>query len=303
MKHVLLQIALVAAIAFSAIADNTPKLDTILIPGEDWQPVVQGLGFADGLSCNTTTGDIFFSDMKAKDPEKPGIYTLSPDGQKKKLLDGKFSGTRPSADCKTLYACGSGKVIAFPLPAGPEKVLVDKVGTNDLAVTRHGLIYTTGNGKQQVTLLDPQTHEAKPADVGNIKNPNGIGLSPDQKNLIVSDYNGTHVWTFTIQPDGTLTDRKSPMTMTAPEKKPDVAGGDGMAIDSDGRAYVTTIIGLQIFAPTGELLGVLPKPKNSSLVSCTFGGKDLNYLYVACGDTIYRRKTLAKGVSFAPAEK
>ena len=143
-----------------------------------------------------------------------------------------------------------------------------------------------------------QTQVVSAADAGNVKNPNGIGLSPDQKTLIVSDYGGVNVWTFTIMPDGTLTDRKPAMTMKAPEKQPDVAKGDGMAIDADGRAYVTTSLGLQIFAPTGELLGILPKPKPGSLISCTFGGKELNYLYISSGDTIYRRKTQVKGVSF-----
>jgi hypothetical protein len=52
---------------------------------------------------------------------------------------------------------------------------------------------------------------------------------------------------------------------------------------------------VQIFAPSGELLGILPKPKETSLVSAGFGGEGLSYLYIACGDTIYRRKTQAKG--------
>ena len=87
------------------------------------------------------------------------------------------------------------------------------------------------------------------------------------------------------------------MTMKAPEKKPDVAGGDGLTVDSAGRAYVTTALGVQVFSPTGELLGVLPKPQNASLVNVAFGGdKELSYLYIACGDKIYRRKMLARGI-------
>lgn len=274
------------------------KLSSILIPGEDWSVAIAGLGFADGLSSDAGTGGIYFSDMRGKGAEKPGIYWLSTALQKKRLFDGTFSGTRPSADGKTLFAIGSKKLVSFQLPDGTETVLAPKIGTNDLTVTRQGLIYFTGNGKGQVSLYDPKTKAVSPADVGSLKSPNGIGLSPDQKTLIVSDYGGVNVWTFAIGADGTLSDKKASMTMKAPANKPDVASGDGMAIDAAGRAYVTTALGLQIFSPTGELLGVLPKPKPGSLISCTFGGKDLDYLYISCGDTIYRRKVKAKGVVF-----
>jgi gluconolactonase len=85
------------------------------------------------------------------------------------------------------------------------------------------------------------------------------------------------------------------MTMKAPENKPTVAGGDGMTVDSAGRCYVTTALGLQIFDAAGHLLGVVPKPGNGPLVSAGFGGKDLDRLFVACGDKVYWRKTRVHG--------
>jgi gluconolactonase len=287
--------ALIFGIAAPTLrAADDDKLAAILIPGEDWQVALQTVGFADGLSSDPATGDIHFSDMKGKNADKPGIYSLTPSLQKTRLFDGKFSGTRLSADGKTLYAIGDKKLVSFALPNGPETVLAEKIGTNDLAVTREGRIYFTGNGKLQVSMYDPKTKAVIAVDTGSIKNPNGIGLSPDQKTLIVSDYAGINVWTFAVQSDGKLADRKPAMTMKAPEKKPDVANGDGLAIDAVGRVYVTTAVGLQVFSPSGELLGVLPKPKPGTILSCTFGGKNLEYLYVSCGDTIYRRKMAGK---------
>jgi enterochelin esterase family protein len=285
--------------AFSAPiirAAEDDKLAGILIPGEDWTVAVQGIGFADGLSCDPATGTVYFSDMRGKAPEKPGIYSLSPDLEKTRLFDEGFSGTRPSADGKTLYAIGNKKLVSLALPHGSVTLLADKIGTNDLAVTREGRIYFTGNGKLQVSMYDPGTKAVTAVDTGSIKSPNGIGLSPDQKTLIVSDYAGINVWTFAVQPDGKLADKKPAMTMKASEKKPDVANGDGLTIDSAGRAYVTTAVGLQVFSPSGELLGVLPKPKTGTILSCTLGGKDLDYLYVSAGDTIYRRKLKVRGV-------
>jgi enterochelin esterase family protein len=294
MKHIAVLVNAILLVAiFSnhvAVAAEPDKLSAILIPGEAWQVAVHDIGFADGLSRDPVTGNIYFSDMKPKAPDKPGIYQLSATLEKKFLFAGKFSGTRPSADGKTLYAIGDKQLVSFALPDGPKTVLADKIGTNDLIVTREGRIYFTGNGKMQVSMFDPKTKAVSAADAGSIKSPNGIGLSPDQKTLIVSDYGGINVWTFAVQPDGMLADKKPAMTMKAPAKKPDVANGDGMAIDASGNAFVTTAMGLQVFAPSGELLGILPKPKPGALLSTTFGGKDLNYLYISCGDTIYRRK-------------
>jgi enterochelin esterase family protein len=294
-------VAFLAVVVFTVWAIPTTRaqgndpLAPVLIPGEDWQVAVRGIGFADGLSCDAATGNIYFSDMRGKAPEKPGIYLLTPGLEKKRLFDGTFSGTRSSSDGKTLYAIGGKKLVSFALPDGPQTVLAESIGTNDLAVTRDGRVYFTGNGKGQVSLYDPKTKAVTAADVGSLKNPNGIALSPDQKTLIVSDYGGVKVWTFGIEPDGKLVDKKPAMTMKAPENKPDVASGDGMTVDTEGRSYVTTATGLQIFDASGQLLGVLAKPKPGSMISCTFGGKELNYLYVSCGDTVYRRKMKAKG--------
>ena len=289
---------LVAAVLLCMVTAVTwaadDKLAGIVVPGEDWQVAVSGVGFADGLSSEPGTGAIFFSDMRGKGEDKPGVYRLSPDLKKQRFFDGKFSGTRPSPDGKALYAIGDKKLVSFMLPDGKETVLADKIGTNDLAVASDGRIYFTGNGKAQVSFYDPKTKAVTGADTGSLKNPNGIGLTADGRTLVVSDYGGVNVVRFAVRADGTL-EKKSVMTMKAPPNKPDVANGDGLAIDAAGRVFVTTAVGLQVFSPEGDLLGVLPKPKPGSMISCAFGGKTGEYLYVSCGDTIYRRKVNAGG--------
>jgi enterochelin esterase family protein len=265
------------------------------VPDGDWQVAVDGLGFADGLSCDGD-GNVFFADLRGPNA---GVYRLSPDGTKTKLTSTGRSGTRLGPDGR-LYACGGKTLVAIDPASGKETQVAGDLGTNDLVVSRHGHVYITDTGKKQVTLVDPKTGQAKPADAG-ITAPNGIGLSPDGSTLYVSDYGGVHVYSLKVNPDGSLTDKKPLMTMKAPENKPTVAGGDGMTVDADGRVYVTTALGLQVFAADGQLLGVLPKPANGPLVSAGFGGKDLSQLYVACGDKIYRRTTKTKGA--APASR
>lgn len=284
-------VSLITALSFPALG----QLPDVVVQGEDWQVAVEGLGFADGLSYDRD-GNVFFADLRGPNA---GVYKLSPDGTKSKLYPAGRSGTRLGPDGK-LYACGGKTLVAIDPASGKVEPVADNLGTNDLVVSTHGHIYITDTGMRQVTVVDPATGKAKPAATG-INGPNGIGLSPDGSTLYVSDYAGVNVFAFKINADGTLADKQPLMTMKAPDNKPTVAGGDGMAVDAEGRCYVTTALGLQVFDASGKLLGVVPKPGNGPLVSAGFGGKELDQLYVACGDKLYRRKVKAKGA--APVTK
>ena len=72
-------------------------------------------------------------------------------------------------------------------------------------------------------------------------------------------------------------------------------------MDSNGHAYITSHLGLQVFDRDGRVIGIISKPQNAWLANVCFGGKELDTLYVACGDKVFKRKTKAKGVlSFQP---
>jgi gluconolactonase len=290
-------VALVFATQLARAADDSSL--TSIVPEGKWEVAVEGLGFSDGLTCDRE-GNLYFSDLRAKPAV---IWKLAPDGTKIKVAEGTArSGLRMGADGE-LYACGSKQVAVYDLPSGKETILAEGLQPNDLTISAKGFLYFTETGKKQVTMVDVKTKSVKSADVG-IGKPNGIALSPDQSVLYVSDYGGINVWAFKVAEDGTLSDKKPLMTMKAPEKAPTVAGGDGMSTDSEGRAYVTTALGVQVFEKDGKLLGILPKPApNAALVSVGFAGKDFDTLYIACGDKIYKRKAIAKGTAPAVAAR
>ena len=56
------------------------------------------------------------------------------------------------------------------------------------------------------------------------------------------------------------------------------SGGDGMAVDAEGRLYVTFNPGVQVFDKTGASLGVIPTPRG--VISVAFAGADKKTLYV-----------------------
>ncbi|MBM4075571.1 MAG: SMP-30/gluconolactonase/LRE family protein, partial [Planctomycetes bacterium] len=222
----------------------------------------------------------------------------------KELCKESVSGLEFNSDGTLLYGCQGSKnrVISINVETGEVKTVADNVKPNDLAVTPDGFILITETGASQVTRIDPKTGEATAADKG-ISKPNGIALSPDGGTLAVSDYGGTHTWTFRVNAGGVLDAKMPTLPMRlaidpngefkSHEPPPYVtfSKGDGMAVDKIGRYYVTSDLGVQIFDPTGRPCGVLPKPdKTQPLTTCILAGPDHSTLYIANGTKIYRRK-------------
>ncbi len=90
-------------------------------------------------------------------------------------------------------------------------------------------------------------------------------------------------------------------------------GGDGLAVDSEGRLYVTADAGVYVFGKDGKKLGIIPVPRRA--ITIAFSGSDRRVLYVGAmgavapdGEpwttpegvrnvamTVYRVPTLARG--------
>jgi gluconolactonase len=99
---------------------------------------------------------------------------------------------------------------------------------------------------------------------------NGIAFSPDDKTLYVT--NGGTLVAFDVEGPGMLTNRRD-FAMLPPGSI-----GDGTAVDSDGRLYVSSNPGVQVFDKTGKYLGVIPTPRD--VISVTFAGPDKKTLYI-----------------------
>ena len=134
---------------------------------------------------------------------------------------------------------------------------------NDLAADSHGgayftsgcVFYANSNGKVTVAAENVRT--------------NGIVFSPDDKVLYVT--NGGTIVAFDVKGPGMLENRRDFATL-------DMGNGDGQAVDSEGRLYVTTNPGVQVFDKTGKYLGLIPTPRG--VISVAFAGPDRKTLYV-----------------------
>lgn len=273
-------------------------------PG-DWELVGEGYGFTDA-ACGDADGHFYFSDLG-----KATLYRVPPGGKPASWMVGgpRISGMKFGADGR-LYAASQGDTSDDPKNPRKKIVSIDpatrdvieiavNVSPNDLVVSRAGWIYFTDTGAGEVVRVPTSARSMSrpPAAAGGIKSPNGIALSPDQRQLWVSEYGGTHVWGFLVDADGELRGGERYMTLRNPPERAD-SGGDGMTVDAQGRVYVTSHLGVQMFDWTGRLGGVIGRPQNKGAVSCAFAGPGGSYLYVCNADRVYRRRTLTKA---APA--
>ena len=180
--------------------------------------------------------------------------------------------------------------------------------TNDIMVDKKGGIYFTDPAPFAFAGQPPPT-EKPPGFVyylspdsklvlidEQIARPNGISLSFDGKTLFVADTDTENLWAFDVQPDGTGTNKRSFVKLHDPRPGPDGnlrSGADGMAMDTEGRLYVTTSSGIQIIDPRGQYLGTIRTPKNPSNVA--FGGPDRRTLYITGRDSVFSVRLLSQG--------
>ena len=111
---------------------------------------------------------------------------------------------------------------------------------------------------------------------------NGIGVSPDQKTLYVSETVGNCILKFTINADGTLSRRSNFALLDLfTRNKVDSwwIGPDSMKIDSQGNIYVAQFSGGKILklSPAGKLLHIFEIAAGDGTTNVAFGDgeKDL----------------------------
>ncbi len=134
---------------------------------------------------------------------------------------------------------------------------------------------------KRVYYRSPDTHQVRIVAEDFIQ-PNGIVGSDDGKILYVADIGAKKTYSFTMNGDGGLSDRKLFVPM----------GSDGMTLDNQGNVYVTGD-GVTIFDKNGKQLLHIPVPENWT-ANVTFGGPDQNILFITAMDSVY---TLAMNVN------
>src|SRR5947207_7311974 len=159
-------------------------------------------------------------------------------------------------------------------------------GINDIVVTANGSAYATVSGPYakppkptavigKILYLAPGSEKwVEVAD--NLNYANGIGVSPDQKTLYVSETVGNCILKFTINGDGSLSNRSNFALLSLLVRNKVNSwwlGPDSMKIDSKGNIYVAQWFGGKILklSPEVKLLHVFEIAAGDGTTNVAFG--------------------------------
>lgn len=288
-RHFLVILLLLTAITNAADVNNL----SVVARDAEVKKLVGGFKFIEGPAADAQ-GNIFFSDIPNN-----RIHKWS--------LDGKLSTFREnSGGANGLYfdkngnllACeGGGRRLVSIDPNGNVTVLADKYqekpfnSLNDLWPDPKGGIYFTdpryGNRDdmqqdgEHVYYLTPDRKKVIRV-IDDMVRPNGVIGTPDGKLLYVADHGGRKTFVYTINKDGTLSDKK----LFTPK------GSDGMTIDNEGNIYLTTNA-VEVYSKTGRKIETITVPEIPANVC--FGGKDKKTLFITARTSLYSLQMKVKG--------
>jgi gluconolactonase len=247
-------------------------------------------------------GTLYFSD---RDPDR--TYRLGLDGKIGIVAEntGAANGLAMTRAGELVRAEGTGKKISKVDSAGRVTILTEGapgrplLAPNDAIVDARGGVYFTDPGPRPVVpgrptgvfYLPPGARDAVLID-DKIGRPNGIALTPDGNMLLVDDTLSPTVFAYDVQPDGRVRNKR-PFLQLRDTPAGEESGADGIAVDRDGRIYVTSVVGIQVFDRSGAYLGRFQAARRSQNIA--FSGPDKRTLYFTAGPGLYRVRMLSQG--------
>ena len=130
----------------------------------------------------------------------------------------------------------------------------------------------------------------------DIKAPNGIAFSPDEKKLYISNAESANaVWmVYDVKADGTIENGKVIFDATAWTKnKPGVP--DGMKVDREGNIFAAGPGGIHVISPDGKHLGSIETGVPTGNLAW---GEDGSSLFITSNTNVFRLKLTTKGAGF-----
>jgi enterochelin esterase-like enzyme/sugar lactone lactonase YvrE len=263
---------------------------SVLIPGKSWEPVAGAYQSVSSPAVDKE-GNVYFADSVAGK-----VYKCDAEGKVSVFRDntGGANVIRFGADGR-LYASQPGRkrIVSW---GADEKVVATNAVAADMAFTSKNALYFINalDGSVNVIGADGKRRIALPA--GEIAKPTTLTFSPDQSLIDVGDAATKFNWSYQLSAEGTMVYGEPFYRVDIPETATG-SSTSGSAVDTLGQAYWATGLGIQFCEQNGRCAGILSKPERGNLGNFVFGGKDLNWLYVAEGDKLYRRETKSKGVA------
>jgi sugar lactone lactonase YvrE len=246
---------------------------------------------------------------------RQAVYTVSPDGSEDLVVEVEHQpsglGWLPDAsllivsmkDQRVLKRDDAGDVVVHSdLSAFTDSPL------NDMVVDGRGRAWVGCFGFDLMALADPRPAPLMRVDpdgtatlaAGELMFPNGSVITPDGTTLIVGETIGCRYTAFTIQADGSLTDRRiwarlAPTPELGPVAKmlPQiVVGPDGCTLDAEDHIWAADEVGARCIriAPGGTIVDEIRTPDGLGCFACALGGDDGRTLLVCAAPDFLEAK-------------
>lgn len=249
-------------------------------------------------------GELFFTDQYFGRPEFTAVYALTPPSTLRIVV-------QPSDGANGLAHTPGGQLIAChqagrrvaQIGDGSIDTVYERYegqrynAPNDLIFRGDGAWFFTdpGYGADDAAEMDVRGLYFVPAGAlggeprriwsGDLdQRPNGVALSPDDSVLYLADTADGVVRAFDVALSGELTNERTFVTVNGP---------DGMSVDTEGNVYVSTRVGIEVFAPDGTRWGGLELADTTNV---TFGGDARQTLFITTRNTVYQVRLNAIGI-------
>ena len=264
--------------------------------------VASGCKFAEGPAADSD-GNLYFSDTPNN-----RIMILKSDGQTEVWCEpsGRANGMNFDPDGRLVACCAEGEggrqaVVRFEADRQVEVLASEFEGKalnspNDLCFDPDGLIYFTDPRygdrsdceQDRMAVYRIESDRTLTRVIDDVETPNGILMTSDGNVIYLVDNYPEDGEARTLRAYSRTADdewlQKTEIFDFAPGR-----GGDGMALDILGNVYLTAGEGehggVYVFSPSGEHIDFVQTPESPT--NCTFGGLDLETLYITASTSVY----------------
>ena len=287
-------VSLLSIILLTGCSEKSTLTKTsVVAPEAKVEKLAGGFKFTEGPAPDAQ-GNIFFTDIPNN-----RIHKWSLEGKLSTFLEnsGGANGLFFVKDGNLLACLGNKGQLVSVSPKGSVTVLAAMFqeksfnSPNDLWLHPKGKIYFTDprygqrdhlpQDGEHVYCLFRDDQQLKRV-IDDMVRPNGVIGSREGKTLYVADHGANKTYAYTINSDGTLSDKR----LFAAE------GSDGMTIDSEGNIYLTGEV-VSVYDSKGNKLETIEVPERPSNVC--FGGSDKQTLFITARTSLYALRMCVKG--------
>jgi gluconolactonase len=302
-----------------------PAFSALVSPDARIEKLAEGFDWSEGPVWRRSGGYLLFSDVPKNTiyqwQEGKGLRVfLRPAGYTGPTPAGRELGsnglTIDAHDMLVMADHGNRQVARVDETKYTKTVLADRYGgkrfnsPNDLVYRSNGDLYFTDppyglagqNDDPAKELTQNGVYRLTPRGelsllTSELRFPNGIAFSPDEKTLYVSNSETTRaIWmAYDVNADGTLARGRVLFDATPLVKQGRAGLPDGMKVDRQGNLFAGGPGGILVITPQGRHLGTIATGQPTA--NCAFGD-DGSTLYMTANNQLLRIRLKTKGAGF-----